>query len=271
MGIIIKNLTHRYDIHKNDKSINNISLEIKDNDICGIIGKSGSGKTTLLELIDGLLKPTSGEIIINDKDVVKNSKKIKKEIGFVFQFPEEQFFETNVKREIEFALKNFNIKKNKAIDALKLVGLNESYLNKNLYELSSGEARLVAIASILIYNPNIILLDEPTIGLDYKNKRKIIKLIRLLKIRYHKTILIVSHDIDLLYEISDNLIVLDKGTLILYGDPLSIYKETTIIKKYNIETPKIIKFENLVNDTKGIKLMHSKSINDLIKEVYRNV
>lgn len=268
MGIVLKNVTHMYDEHKKIKSINNISMELEDNKIYGIIGKSGSGKTTFLSLIDGIIKPTSGSILIND---INDIKKIRKEVGFVFQFPEEQFFEVNVKKEIEFAIKNFKISKNKSVDALKLVGLNDTYLNKSLNELSNGEARLVAIASILIYNPKIILFDEPTIGLDYKNKKKIIKLIKLLKNRYNKTILIVSHDVDLLYELSDYLIILDNGNLIMYGDAASVYKEESLIKKYKIETPKIIKFESLVKKKKGKKLMHSKTINDLIKEVYRNV
>ena len=250
--------------------IKKLSLEIIDNDICGIIGKSGSGKTTFLELIDGLLKPTTGNILVNDIDVSKNTSAVRKEIGFVFQSPEEQFFEVNVKKEIEYALKNFKMSKNKASNALKLVGLDESYLNKSLNSLSNGEKRLVAIASILIYNPKIIMFDEPTIGLDYKNKKKIINLIRLLKNRYKKTIIIVSHDVDLLYELCDNIIILDNGKLILYGDPISVFKEDKLIKKYNIETPKIVTFSSLARD-KGIKLIDRKNINDLIKEVYRNV
>lgn len=269
MAVIINNLSFKYN-NSSKEIIKKLSLEIIDNDICGIIGKSGSGKTTFLELIDGLLKPTTGNILVNDIDVSKNTSAVRKEIGFVFQSPEEQFFEVNVKKEIEYALKNFKMSKNKASNALKLVGLDESYLNKSLNSLSNGEKRIVAIASILIYNPKIIMFDEPTIGLDYKNKKKIINLIRLLKNRYKKTIIIVSHDVDLLYELCDNIIILDNGKLILYGDPISVFKEDKLIKKYNIETPKIVTFSSLARD-KGIKLIDRKNINDLIKEVYRNV
>ncbi len=265
MGIILDKVSHQY--INNVKSIDNISIDLEDNEINGIIGKSGSGKTTLLELIDSLLKPISGKITVNDNT---SNKDIRKEIGFLFQFPEEQFFEENVKKEINFALKNFKNKKNKVIDALRLVGLNEEYLNKKLNELSSGEKRLVAMASILVYNPKIILLDEPTVGLDNKNKNKIIKIIKMLKNKYDKTIIIVSHDIDMLYNICDKLIVIDNGKLIMYGDTDSIYKEKDIIKKYSIIEPKIIQFEKLVKEKKNIKLMHTTCINDLIKEVYRN-
>ena len=249
--------------------IKDITIKIEDNKIFGIIGKSGSGKTTLLELIDGLLKPSSGRVFINDIDINKDSS-IRKNIGFIFQCPEEQFFESTVKKEIEFAVKNFKIKSEKIIDVLKLVGLNENYLNKPVKNLSNGEKRMVAIASILIYNPSIILFDEPTIGLDYKNKKKLIDLIKKLK-KYGKTVIVVSHDIDLLYQISDNLIIINEGRVLLYGDKDSVYNEIKILDKYNIPLPKILLFERLVKENKNIKLMHSTCVNDLIKEVYRNV
>lgn len=269
MGIVFEKVTYRHN-NKKKKSIDNISIEIFDNQICGIIGKSGSGKTTFLELIDGLIKPLNGKVLIDDVDINKENS-VRRNIGFLFQFPEEQFFEQTVKKEIEFSLKNYGIKKVKIKDALKIVGLKEEILNKKLDDLSNGERRMVAILSILIYNPKIILFDEPTIGLDYKNKKKIIQLIKNLKNRYGKTILIVSHDVDLLYQISDNLIVLSNGKLIMYGDPVSVHNETELIDKYDISVPKILLFERLVRDKKNIKLMHSNNINDLIKEVYRNV
>ena len=264
MGIVLDNLSFCYN---KKKVINNISLEIFDNNICGIIGKSGSGKTTLLELIDGLIK---GKVLINNIDINKD-KNIRKEIGFIFQFPEQQFFEKNVKKEIEFAAKNYGVKKEKVKDILKIIGIKEEILNKKTSDLSSGEKRMIAILSILIYNPSIIMFDEPTIGLDYKNKKKIIQLIKNLKNRYRKTIIIVSHDVDLLYELCDNLIVLSSGNLILYGDPYSVYSETKLINKYGIAIPKIFLFENYAKNKKNVKLMNCNNINDLIKEVYRNV
>lgn len=270
MGIIFDKVSYKHNKDEKKKSINNISIEIFDRNIYGIIGKSGSGKTTFLELIDGLIKPLEGKVLIDDVDINKD-KSVRKDIGFVFQFPEEQFFEQSVRKEIEFAAKNYGVEKDKIKDILKLLGLKEDILNKRLNDLSNGERRMVAIASILIYNPKIILFDEPTIGLDYKNKKKIIQLIKNLKNRYGKTILIVSHDIDLLYQISDNLIVLSNGKLILYGDPYSVYNEIDIINKYDITVPKILLFERITRDNKNIKLMHSNNINDLIKEVYRNV
>lgn len=270
MAVVLSNVSFKHNKNDKKKIISNISLEIFDKNICGIIGKSGSGKTTLLELIDGLIKPVEGKVLIDDIDI-NEDKSIRKEIGFVFQFAEQQFFEQTVKKEIEFSAKNYGIKSEKIKDVLKLVGLKEDILNKKLNNLSNGERRMIAIASILIYNPSIILFDEPTIGLDYKNKKIVIQLIKNLKNRFGKTIIIVSHDVDLLYELCDKLIIINDGKLLLYGDAISVYKEIDIINKYNIAIPKIVSFERLARDKKNIKLINRKTVNDLIKEVYRNV
>lgn len=265
MAIKFNNVFFKYDINNKDYTINNFNIELEDNKIYGLIGKSGSGKTTILELIDGLILPTKGSI---DFDNISN---IKKEIGFIFQFPEEQFFENNVKKEISFALKNFDMSFDKLSKVLKIVGLKEEILNKKLDELSNGERRMVAIASVLVYNPKIIMFDEPTIGLDYNNKKKLIRLIKALKDRYNKTVIIVSHDIDFLYQIIDKLIAIENGKLLCYDEKYNFYNNDKIIKEHNIPIPKILLFEKLVEKDKNIKLLHSTTVNDLIKEVYRNV
>ena len=261
MGIIFDNVSFSYD---ENNLFNNFNIEIENNKITGIIGKSGSGKSTFLELIAGLIKPDKGKVLINNFEINR------RDIGFIYQNPEDSFFNIYVKDELLFALKNYNMNENRIYDALKLVGLKEEILNKKLNELSSGEKRLIAILSVIVYNPKIILFDEPTNNLDYKNKKKIISLIKNLKNKYDKTIVIVSHDVDLLYELCDNLVVISSGKLILYGDPISVYNEMDLIKKYDISIPKVVEFEYLVRK-KNIKLLNSRTINDLIKEVYRNV
>lgn len=270
MAIIFNKVSFRYNKNAKKKTINNISFELFDKNICGIIGKSGCGKTTLLELIDGLITQDEGTILINDIDISKD-KSIRSDIGFVFQFPEQQFFEKTVKKEIEFSAKNYNIKKDKIKDVLKLVGLKNDILNKKISDLSCGEKRMVAIASVLVYNPSVILLDEPTIGLDYNNKKRVISLIKNLKNRFGKTIIIVSHDVDMLYEISDKLMIIDSGKLISFCDTLETYKDIDLINKHNISIPRVVKFEYIAKNKKNLKLMKSQTTNDLIKEVYRNV
>lgn len=270
MGIIIKNVSYKYGLSKTN-AINKISLDIEDNGIYGLLGHSGSGKTTLLELIAGLIEPNTGKIEIDELTYDKDKKDIRKKLGFLFQAVDSQMFNKTVKKELEFGAEIFNLKKNKVLDALNLVELSSEYLNMNIEELSLGEKKLIAIASILVYNPKIILLDEPVTGLDFKNRNKIIRLIKILKNEYHKIIIIASNDVDLLYELCDDVIILDNGELLLYGDPDSVYSQKHIIEEYNITLPKIIKFERTVKEKKDIKLMHTNSINDLIKEVYRNV
>ena len=258
--------------------LGNINATFKEGTINGIIGKSGSGKTTLIELINALIIPTKGKIevgsnVISKTRKIKNVNNLRYKIGLVFQMPEEQFFCSTVKEEIEFGMKYFN-KSVKSIekhvsDALLMMGLDDSYLNRNPFTLSSGEMRKVAIASILAFNPKVIILDEPTIGLDKRSKDNLIKIIKLLKNRYHKTIIVVSNDADLLLKISDHIILLDKGKLVLEGNKYDFFKQD--ITKYGLKRPKIIEFEQLVLEKKGIKIGYRDDINDLMKDVYRYV
>ncbi|MEG2322704.1 MAG: ATP-binding cassette domain-containing protein [Bacilli bacterium] len=260
-------------------ALSNINLSFKEGMINGLIGKSGSGKTTLVEMINALMLPTSGAVkvgsrILSKTRKIKNINNLRYNIGLVFQFPEEQFFCSTVKKEIEFGMKYFN-KSVKNIeshvkDALKMVGLDETYLERNPFSLSSGQMRKVAIASILAFNPKVIILDEPTIGLDSKSKNNLIKIIKTLKTRYDKTIIIVSQDVNLLHQIVDYIYVLNDGKLVIEGDKYSVFTNH-LIKEYGIKPPSIIAFSQLALAKKNIKLGYRDDINDLMKDVYRLV
>lgn len=259
------------------RALTGIDLEIKEGKINGIIGRSGSGKTTLVELLNALIIPTSGSIkvdnfVISKKNKIKNINDLRVNVGLIFQFPEEQFFNLKVEDEIKFGMKYFKIKdsdiKARSIEALKMVGLDEEYLGKDTFKLSSGEMRKVAIASILAFNPELIILDEPTIGLDSISKKQLIYLIRTLKNKYNKTIIIITHDVDLLHQISDYIFVLDSGKLVLEGAKYSVFTNDKL-KEYGIDAPRIIQFEKLVQKNKGIKLGYRDDVNDLIKDIYR--
>ena len=258
--------------------LGNINTTFKEGKITSIMGKSGSGKTTLIELINALIIPSKGNIQVGSRVIsktrkIKNINNLRYKIGLVFQVPEEQFFCKTVKEEIEFGMKYFN-KSVKSIqkhisDALIMMELDDSYLNRNPFTLSSGEMRKVAIASVLAFNPKVIILDEPTIGLDNKSKENLIKIIKLLKNRYKKTIIVVSNDADLLLKISDHVILLDKGKIVLEGNKYDVFKQD--IEKYSLKRPKIIEFEQFVLEKKGIKIGYRDDINDLMKDVYRYV
>lgn len=269
---------HKYGLKDKD-ILEGINITFKKNSINGIIGKTGAGKTTLVELINGLLIPTSGKIKVGDYVISKEEKtdldKLRFDVGFAFEFPEDSFFNKTVKEELEFGLiiNNFKIEEinKRCLDALKMVGLDQSFLRKDPFKLSSGEKRKIAIASSLIYNPKILILDEPTIGLDSSDKKELIKLIRLLKNRYNKTIIIISHDIDMIHYICDYVFLLDNKKILLEGDKYSVFKNDKIFKKVGIKQPKIIEFEQKVLKKKNIKLGYRDDISDLIKDIYRNV
>ncbi len=245
----------------------------------GIVGKCGSGKTTFLELIDGLLLPNRGKIYVGDFTIdnnkVDNLSDLRSQIGFVFQNPENQFFNATVFDELAFNLKYYgcylsDIHK-RISDSLRMVGLDDTYVGKDPFHLSNSEKCKVAIASALVYNPKILLLDEPTRRLDGKSKESLIKLLRILKNRYHKTILVASHDTDFLHRIVDDVYVLYDGNIVLSGDKYDVFKNTKQLKKYGVKPPKIIEFSDKVLQKKQIKIGYRDEVNDLIKDIYRYV
>ena len=282
MEVKFNNVDYSYKkINYYEKEIlKNIDIKFLEGKINGIIGKSGSGKTTLIELINNLLIPTNGSInvgeyLLESKKKLEDVNKLRFDVSMVFQFPEEQFFNITVKRELEIILKLFDYKLDqidkRILDVLKMVDLGEEYLNYNPLKLSNGEKRKLAIASSLIINPKVLILDEPTIGLDSKSKNDLIKLIRILKNRYNKTIIIVTHNIDMLHKIADNIYVLNDKKIVMQGTKYEVFKNVKELKKYGIKVPKIIEFSDKVLTKKNIKMGYRDDINDLIKDIYRYV
>lgn len=263
----------KINFHKREV-LNNINLIFKEGKINALIGKSGSGKTTLVEIIYGVLRPSSGNVLIDNVIMNEETKeRIRFDIGMVFQDVNEQFFNKTVKEELEANLKLYNYRidelQKRIIDALIMVGLSDEYLNLNISLLSSGEKKKVALASALVLNPKILILDEPMVGLDLKSKKELIKLLRLLKNRYKKTIVIISNNLDFILENVDYVYVLNDKKIVMEGKKLDVFKQVDKLKKYGIIVPNIIFFEDLVLKKKGIKLGYRDEINDLIKDIYR--
>lgn len=277
MAIAIKNASYSFN---NKKILNNINLEIEDNKITGIIGHSGAGKTTLVEMICGVKVPTTGEInlfnfVISKRVNIKKMNKLRKHIGYSYQYSDEQFFCKTVREEIELVLKNYKYTKEKidykVKEIMEMFGFSKEFLDSNPLKLSNGEKRLVVIASSIAHNPDLVILDEPTVGLDAYNKKKIVNIIKKLKNEYSKTIIVISHDIDLLIKFANNIVVLDHGNLLLSGNKMDVFTNIETFNKYDIELPSIIKFSEIVKSKKNKKIGYYDDIKDLMKAVYRNV
>lgn len=239
--------TYNIDSPFSVNALTDINLDLNENNITAIVGRTGSGKSTLTELINKLLTPTSGEVHINNlvnapkvKIKGKAIKEFRKEIGFLFQFSENQLFEETVLKDVMFGVQSF-YPKNKnpeelAIKALNLVGLDESFYNRSPFDLSGGEKKKVAIAGVLAYQPKLLILDEPTAGLDAKGKREIMDLFK----KIHESgvaIILVTHDMDVVLDYADKMIVIDDGKIQKIGTPKDILQED--IEQYNLETPNI--------------------------------
>jgi len=260
--------------------LKNIDIKFLDGQIIGLTGSSGSGKTTLVEMIDALVLPTSGNVLIGNYKVdnkvkLKNINDLRFNVGLVFENSEEQIFNTTVYNEISFGMRYFKYKTDQiekhVKDSLNMVGLSEDYMHKNPFNLSHGETKKLAIASVLAFNPEILILDEPVVALDNRSKKNLIKIIRALKARYNKTIIIVSQDTDFLHKVVDYVFVMADGQIVMEGTKYDVFAKEAELLNYNVKTPQLIAFSNLVLAKKGIKIGYRDEINDLIKDVYRYV
>ena len=220
MSVIVKNLTYIYDegMPFASKAIDDISFEIKDNDFVGLIGHTGSGKSTLIQHLNGLLKPSSGQIIVNgfnitDKDL--NLTEIRKRVGIVFQYPEYQLFEETVEKDIAFGPGNLGLDEeeiNKRVrKSMEAVGLDyETYKDKSPFDLSGGQKRRVAIAGVIAMNPEVLILDEPTAGLDPGGRDEIFNLIKKLHRDNNITIILSSHSMDDMAKLAQTIIGMNR-------------------------------------------------------------
>lgn len=260
MEIELKNINFGYKkVNYYEKKIfDNLSLCLDANINC-IIGPNGSGKTTLLDIINNDLKIQSGEIIM--------PKKAK--IGYVKEQPD--FVADTVREELTYAMMdhNYKISEKRIKDVLLMVGLSEDIIDTKITKLTTSQTKLLSLASALIYNPNILLLDNFTEELDDITKKNVIKLIKILKNRYDKMIIIASNDLEFVHIVADKVFVIYQNKLVCKGSKYDVFKEEKTLKKYGISVPNIIKFENLVLNKKDIKLGYRDEINDLIKDIYR--
>lgn len=278
MEIAFNNVTYKENVRTplEKTYLKNFSYTFTSGKVYSIIGDSDSGKEKIGLLINAVNKPLIGTIKIgkylNDGKYIKNINGLRMNVGYLKENPNEFLFNKIVKSELEFGLKYFKYKLNKKniriSEALKLVGLNEEYLKRRIDSLNISEKKKVSLASILIFNPGVIILEEPSIFLNYRDNEKLIKLIKLLKDKYNKTIILISKDTNLSYKVSDEIILLNKGSIVYAGNK-SILEDEKVLNNINVDVPEIVKFINISNKFDA-NLTYTSNILDLIKEVYRN-
>ena len=252
MGITLENVCY---IYQNgtpfaSTALSDVSLTIKDGSYTALIGHTGSGKSTILQLLNGLLVPTDGEVrvfdtLITPTSVNKEIRQIRKQVGLVFQFAENQIFEETVLKDVAFGPQNFGVSREEAEtiarEKLALVGIDESLFERSPFELSGGQMRRVAIAGILAMEPRILVLDEPTAGLDPIGRKELMNLFKKLH-QYGITIVLVTHLMDDVAEYADQVYVMEKGRLVKSGEPSFVFQDIDFMEKIQLGVPKITRF-----------------------------
>lgn len=250
----VKNLSYVYnkELPNETVALKNINLSINEGEVIGIIGKTGSGKSTLVQLLNCLIEPTSGNISINGQELNRKNKseEVCLDVGLVFQYPEYQLFEETVYKDIAFGPKNKGFMEEKVkeqvYNSIKFVGLNESFLDRSPFELSGGEKRKVAIAGIIAMEPSILILDEPTAGLDPIGREELMNNI----INYHKarnnTVIFISHIMEDIARISDKILVMNEGEIFDFDTPKNVFSKENDLRQIGLNIPQITKIIKMI-------------------------
>lgn len=258
----VKNLTHTYDgntpfMHD---AVKNVSFSVEKGEIIGIIGHTGSGKSTLVQHLNGLLKATEGQILLDGVDIWEEPKKIRlirSRVGLVFQYPEYQLFEDTVYKDIAFGPKNMGLNDDEIAKRINeicdLVGIKPEYLEKSPFDLSGGEKRRVAIAGVMSMQPEIIIFDEPVAGLDPRGRADVIKMISDYRNKYNATIIIISHNMEDMALIADKLVVMNKGEMVLFDTTDNVFRQHELLKSIGLNVPMVTQIMLLLMK-KGIDL-----------------
>lgn len=252
MGITLQQVSYTYQAGTpfEGRALFGVDLSIVDGSYTALIGHTGSGKSTILQLLNGLNVPTSGTVVIDgtvitSDSVNKDIKQVRKKVGLVFQFPESQVFDETVLRDVAFGPQNFGVSKEDAEaiarQKLELVGISEDLFERSPFELSGGQMRRVAIAGILAMEPNVLVLDEPTAGLDPAGRKELMAIFKHLH-EMGMSIVLVTHLMDDVADFADFVYVLEKGKVVLSGTPKEVFQEVDFLEEIQLGVPKITKF-----------------------------
>lgn len=268
MDITIKELEHLYSKGTpfERTALKDVDLSIKEGTFLTIIGHTGSGKSTLIQHLNGLLKPTAGSIEIGEFHIKsgekeKRLKELRKHVGVVFQYPEHQLFEETIEKDIIFGPLNFGVSeeeaKKRAAELIELVGLDHSFLERSPFDLSGGQMRRVAIAGVLAMKPSILILDEPTAGLDPRGRKEIMELFYRLHQEEGLTTILVTHSMEDAARYSDRIVIMEKGTVALQGTPMEVFSDANALKALSLDIPETVQFIKRLEDRFNTTLKHS--------------
>ena len=252
MGITLQQVSYTYQANTpfEGRALFGVDLDIVEGSYTALIGHTGSGKSTILQLLNGLNVPTAGSVIIDEMvitptSVNKDIKQVRKKVGLVFQFPESQVFDETVLKDVAFGPQNFGVSKEEAEatarEKLALVGIDEELFDRSPFELSGGQMRRVAIAGILAMEPSVLVLDEPTAGLDPAGRKELMAIFKELH-RSGMTIVLVTHLMDDVANFADYVYVLEKGKLVRSGQPATVFQEVDFMESIQLGVPKVTKF-----------------------------
>ena len=277
MGITLENVSYTYQAGTpfEGPALFEVNLEIKDGSYTALVGHTGSGKSTILQLLNGLLVPTEGSVVIDDVKITSTSinkdiKQVRKKVGLVFQFAESQIFDETILKDVAFGPQNFGVSKEDAErvarEKLTLVGISEELFERSPFELSGGQMRRVAIAGILAMEPNILVLDEPTAGLDPAGRKELMSLFK----RLHETgmtIVLVTHLMDDVANFADTVYVMEKGRLVKSGEPRQVFQAVAFMESIQLGVPKITKFAQEL-ENRGLTFPYLPITIEEFKEVF---
>lgn len=283
MSIKIENLTYVYmpKTPFEKKALDNVSLEIEDGEFLAVIGHTGSGKSTLIQHLNGLLKPASGKIYVDGTDITDKDTKlvdIRKKVGLVFQYPEYQLFEETIAKDIAYGPSNLGLNDDEILRRVKksmeMVGLDyDEYKDISPFELSGGQKRRVAIAGVIAMEPKVLILDEPTAGLDPAGRDDILEQIKLLHEKYNMTIILVSHSMEDVGKLAEKIIVMNDGHIELQGKPKEVFREIDTLERIGLAVPQVTylmrelkkKGFNVSEDIFTVEKAKSELLNILLK------
>ena len=280
MGINFSKVGFTYNPQKRTKKnqyiLEDVDLNISEKDefIC-VVGHTGSGKSTLIQMMNALLVPTVGTVTVDDNEITykkqKNLKSVRKKVGLVFQFPEYQLFEETVIKDVAFGPTNFKLDKpvDKAKEALEKLKVDKSFYEKSPFKLSGGEMRKVAISGILASEPEVLILDEPTVGLDPLARKELISLLR--EINEKKTVIIVTHDMNLVWKVATRVIVLDETKIIYDGNKYDLFKDEEFINKHSLDLPDVVKILKELVIKLGLESTDINIYQDDLKSAYNEL